>query len=470
MRKIPLWWWLLVVVAMFLLAPVARCQDIYVPACSTNYTCQVTNNQPWATGNQTWIFAPIAPNVSIYVYVHNDNTLGSHTSQNLRIFQTGSPIVSNLSSNADQWVEDAVTQNTTSNASCNAVQASSPTVPGASGTGTCYVITMAAAQIALKMTGAATIGGGSDTFDISIVQVIGYPGGPKPGGDSSSGGSGASPSLAGTGSIASNTSSFVPPGAVNTAPLQVALFALSGGGSLSPLISGSLSADSSSGATSLAIDENIFNGSTWDRQRSPISDSQAATGLTASGGMVWNGTNWDRAATVLGDGATTVGRQSVLPLIFNGTTWDRDRSASAANTGNGGTPLTGVNLSEKGARWSVVSSPGGGSQATASKAAGGAGVRHVVDCVSFSATSSAAIVAAIGVVNVRDGATGAGTIIWQYNVAFPTAAALGLQDVSPQQICGLNLIGTANTAMTVEFGAAVTGASQTVNISGYDVQ
>lgn len=127
----------------------------------------------------------------------------------------------------------------------------------------------------------------------------------------------------------------------------------------------------------------------------------------------------------------------------------------------------GAAITEKGPRWSVSSSPAAGSQATASKAAGGAGVRHVADCISFSASAATAPVATALSVNLRDGATGAGTVIWTYTTA---AAASTGELVLPHSICGLAVVGTANTAMTVEFSAGLANLVEAVNITGYDVQ
>ncbi len=129
-------------------------------------------------------------------------------------------------------------------------------------------------------------------------------------------------------------------------------------------------------------------------------------------------------------------------------------------------------LVEKPGRWSANNSgtAASGVQGTISRSAGAAGVRHVVDCISYSADSAAAVTAANVLLNVRDGATGAGTIIYQLALSFPTAAGLGIQEIAPQPICGLNIPGTAATAMTIEFSAAVTGSIQSVNMTGYDVQ
>jgi hypothetical protein len=130
--------------------------------------------------------------------------------------------------------------------------------------------------------------------------------------------------------------------------------------------------------------------------------------------------------------------------------------------------VAGAVFAEKSSRWTVVSFPASGSQGTASLAAE-AGVRHVIDCVSFAGDASAAVTAAAGNVAIRDGATGAGTVIWQAAIAHLVAAGAGVQTIAPASVCGLNLVGTTNTAMTAEFNAGVTGEVQSVSISGYNV-
>jgi hypothetical protein len=163
------------------------------------------------------------------------------------------------------------------------------------------------------------------------------------------------------------------------------------------------------------------------------------------------------------------------PQLFNGGTttgWDRQRSASLANQPPS-TTLTarnsiGAALTEKGSRWTVIHNPAAGTQAVASIASE-ASVRHVVDCISFSGSAGGAVTAANVNVNLRDGATGAGTIIWTYQLSAPTAAALGIQSISPFSFCGLNLVGTTATAMTLEFSAGVANLSEAVSMSGYNV-
>lgn len=133
-----------------------------------------------------------------------------------------------------------------------------------------------------------------------------------------------------------------------------------------------------------------------------------------------------------------------------------------------GPPPAGRIVAEKGTRWtpSLFSAPAVSVQATVSKAAA-TGVRHVADCVSFSGASTTAPAATQLNVNLRDGASGAGTIIWTQTVV--VLAATG-QNVVPFSVCGLNLIGTPNTAMTLEFSALLTNLFEAVSLSGYDIQ
>jgi hypothetical protein len=125
----------------------------------------------------------------------------------------------------------------------------------------------------------------------------------------------------------------------------------------------------------------------------------------------------------------------------------------------------GALLSEKGFRIGLNSAPAAGSQATASVAAGGAAVKHVVDCVSYSASAIVAPTATLLTVNVRDGATGAGTVIWTKTFAASATAATHADG----NFCGLNIPGSLNTAMTVEFSAGLTSESESVSFTYYDL-
>jgi hypothetical protein len=119
-------------------------------------------------------------------------------------------------------------------------------------------------------------------------------------------------------------------------------------------------------------------------------------------------------------------------------------------------------LTTRPGNWSETHAPATATQATASKAAGAAGVRHV--CTGFTVTIAAATAptAALVTFNLRDGATGAGTIKSTLTLAVPAVA--GTSQV--HHVGGLNLVGTAATAMTIETSAA-TGANVAASVTLY---
>lgn len=183
-------------------------------------------------------------------------------------------------------------------------------------------------------------------------------------------------------------------------------------------------------------------------------------------------------AFIIGELDITVRTQTAafLQQIANGGSGAGIDTAKGTSLANFPTSVTttsrsqaGAQLTEKSARFEVSSFPASGSQATASLGAD-PGVRHVLDCLSFAADSSAAVAAAAGTVVARDGASGGGTIIWGYSTAHAVATGAGIQTIAAHSICGLNLVGTTNTAMTVEFNAGVTGELQSISWSGYNVQ
>jgi len=127
--------------------------------------------------------------------------------------------------------------------------------------------------------------------------------------------------------------------------------------------------------------------------------------------------------------------------------------------------IVGGLVAEKSSRWTVVSAPAVSNQATASLAAEAA-VRHVADCVTFSAGSTTAPALTNLTINLRDGATGAGTVIASWDVVIPAATG---QNVAPFGVCGLNLVGTTNTAMTLEFSALLTNLLESVTLTGFNL-
>ena len=124
---------------------------------------------------------------------------------------------------------------------------------------------------------------------------------------------------------------------------------------------------------------------------------------------------------------------------------------------------TGVGIQTQPGMWSVTATATAGTP-SASKAAGAAGVSHVCTTVSVSLACGTTPQTPV-TVNLRDGATGVGTVLMSW-----TLAALA-GDAKMLSLTGLNLPGTAATAMTLELaGATATNVVATVNLAGYDCQ
>lgn len=175
----------------------------------------------------------------------------------------------------------------------------------------------------------------------------------------------------------------------------------------------------------------------------------------------FNEAQWDRIRA-FGDSADAVatgglGRLVALArgTVFNGTAWDRVRSASAANQALA-SGLGAIRITSPGT-FSIHSEPAVNVQATISRAAV-ASQRHVATTVAFSINAVAAIAGPISVY-LRDGASGAGTILksWRF-------AGLAAGDNQIHTFGGLQCFGSVNTAMTLEFSAAP-GATNFENVS-----
>lgn len=146
-------------------------------------------------------------------------------------------------------------------------------------------------------------------------------------------------------------------------------------------------------------------------------------------------------------------------MLFNGAAWDRARSLDATNlaafSGQGGL------IAAPPGEWSVEHRPAVSTQATITRAAGAAGVRHV--CRSINASLVAVAAQTVVDVLLRDGATGAGTVLWSTRVSAPAGGNVQVQ------ISGLNIVGSAATAMTLEFSAAPVATNfEGVAMTGYD--
>lgn len=182
----------------------------------------------------------------------------------------------------------------------------------------------------------------------------------------------------------------------------------------------------------------------------------------------FDGTNWDRLRSFAGNAddiaAPTLGLlgQAAFNFAFDGTTYDRLRTGSAANIS--AATVAGALLTTQQGDWSVNHTPVANTQATITRAAGGAGVRHVCTSITFSLNALTTAAETTVLVNLRDGATGAGTILWSQRVHVIPGGTTGIA------LAPLNIFGTANTAMTLEFAAA--GGADTfesVAMTGHDV-
>lgn len=111
----------------------------------------------------------------------------------------------------------------------------------------------------------------------------------------------------------------------------------------------------------------------------------------------------------------------------------------------------------------VVSNPAAGSQASASQAAAGALLKNVATMICFSAAATTAPALTAGTVNLRDGATGAGTIKATFQITVPATTG---QSILP--FCtAVNVVGSLNTAMTLEFSAGIANLIESVTLHGY---
>jgi hypothetical protein len=184
----------------------------------------------------------------------------------------------------------------------------------------------------------------------------------------------------------------------------------------------------------------------------------------------WGGSSVTTAAAL----SDTAGNPTAPYIGADGMLWDTSQWVRHKGTALATFPtsqtltarnIVGAGIMERSSRWSVIHNPAAGTQAVASIAAEGS-VRHVADCISFSGGSTTAPALTALTVNLRDGATGAGTIIWTHEVVISNATG---QNVLPFSTCGLNLVGTTNTAMTLEYSAGLANLIEATSISGFNI-
>lgn len=116
--------------------------------------------------------------------------------------------------------------------------------------------------------------------------------------------------------------------------------------------------------------------------------------------------------------------------------------------------------------WAINSAPAAGTQASVTRAAGGAGVRHVAKAVAITLASTGLLpTVATFTVSLRDGPSGGGAILMTWVIRVDAAIN---KNYAPITMCGLNVVGSADTAMTIEFNAGAANLLQAVSLTGYD--
>lgn len=183
-----------------------------------------------------------------------------------------------------------------------------------------------------------------------------------------------------------------------------------------------------------------------------------------------------RALNDASDANAPINADALLAVVarlqgFDGTDYSRLRTVSAAVQALVA-DKTGVLVQAKAADWGIEQRPAALAQATVTRAAGGPGARHVCTGITasvFIPVGDAGVFTAPYQVVLRDGATGAGTVLWSSLAGQLSGASSRWTDHI--QLSGLSIVGSANTAMTLEFTTAAAGGSTTtqmqVALQGY---
>lgn len=117
--------------------------------------------------------------------------------------------------------------------------------------------------------------------------------------------------------------------------------------------------------------------------------------------------------------------------------------------------------------WAINHAPASAATATATRPPV-VGQRHHATAISFSViTTTTAPTVATLTVTLRDGASGAGTVLMVWRVR--VSAAMTDQNVAQVTLGGLNVVGSVNTAMTLEFDVGTLNTLEDVSLTGYTV-
>lgn len=209
-----------------------------------------------------------------------------------------------------------------------------------------------------------------------------------------------------------------------------------------------------------------------------IAGSISNTGFTVTNGTGASAVNiQDGGNSITVDGTVTVQQSTATSLKAQAEAYQGGTAVSTSNPlqvslANTGANTTAVKVDGSAATqpvsgtltatppqpsWYVHHVPAANTQATITQAAAGVGVKN--RCLGLTVTLAATGTAPTPInltVSLIDGASGGGTYLWRSVIALPGIAGA----VSCITLSGVNLAGTANTAMTLEFSAA--GGANTV--------
>lgn len=164
--------------------------------------------------------------------------------------------------------------------------------------------------------------------------------------------------------------------------------------------------------------------------------------------------------------ADPVGIDTIAYLYgFDGAAWDRLSTANAATLSAVAAPAA-LMVSAPG-EWSITNAPAVAVRATITRAAGGAGVRHVARSITASTSMNNGFIGDLPLLaTLRDGTSGVGAILWSSRLQLSANFPFGF----PVALSGLNIVGSINTAMTLEFDVAPAAfSSESVALTGFDV-
>lgn len=180
----------------------------------------------------------------------------------------------------------------------------------------------------------------------------------------------------------------------------------------------------------------------------------------------FNSVTWDRLRTLADNGdaqaALTLGLLATMARLegFNGATYDRLRTASTALAGT--QPKVGVMAVERSGDWSISHIPPPNVIATVTRPAV-ANVKHVCSSITAVLSDNGAAATLVSVL-LRDGASGIGPVLWGQQLINNT----GIPSII--NLSNLAIVGSVNTAMTLEFNVASgINTYESVSMTGYDL-